>query len=274
MSGFSVDWLDLREPADLRARDASLLAQAKSWLGEDPSSIVVDLGAGTGATLRAFIDSGESGSSTPHWRLMDQDAELLAEARRRFASSHKLETCELDLANVSELPLAGIRLVTASAIFDLVSATFIDSLVTNLQSQCQTEAVGLYVALNYDGTTKWTPAHSLDDPVLSAFNRDQRRNKGLGPALGPKACIYLKQRLITAGFTVSSASSPWILDAVDGTLMTELINGIATAVADDPNLDSESLRDWLDFRLANVQIGKCVIGHRDLLALPEPLDSR
>lgn len=275
MSVFSVDWLDLREPADLRARDASLLVQAKSWLGDYPSppTIVVDLGAGTGSTLRAFIDSGESGSGTHHWRLVDQDTGLLAEARRRHGSSQKLETCELDLANVSELPLAGSRLVTASAIFDLVSAPFIDSLATTLQSQCQTEAVGLYAALNYDGTTKWTPRHSLDGPVLSAFNRDQRRNKGSGPALGPEACIYLEQRLIEAGFAVSSACSPWILDSVDSALMTELIKGIAAVVADNPTLDSESLRDWRDFRLAKVQIGKCIVGHRDLLALPKPLDS-
>ena len=204
---------------------------------------------------------------------MDQDTGLLAEARRRHGSSQKLETCELDLANVSELPLAGSCLVTASAIFDLVSAPFIDSLATTLQSQCQTEAVGLYAALNYDGTTKWTPRHSLDGPVLSAFNRDQRRNKGSGPALGPEACIYLEQRLIEAGFAVSSACSPWILDSVDSALMTELIKGIAAVVADNPTLDSESLRDWRDFRLAKVQIGKCIVGHRDLLALPKPLDS-
>ena len=274
MSGFSVDWLDLREPVDLRARDANLLTQAKSWLGDDPTSIVVDLGAGTGSTLRAFIDSGDSGSGTPHWRLLDQDAGLLVEARKRHGCSQKLETCKLDLAKVPELPLAGSRLVTASALFDLVSAPFFDSLATALQAQCQAEPVGLYAALNYDGTTEWTPCHPLDGPVLSAFNRDQRRDKGFGQALGPETCIYLEQRLTEAGFAVSSARSPWILSAVDGALMTELIHGIAAAVADDPTLDSESLRDWHDFRLARVKIGKCIVGHRDLLALPEPLDSR
>ena len=273
MSGFSVDWLDLREPADLRARDATLLAQAKSWLGDNPTSIVVDLGTGTGSTLRAFIDSGDSESGTPHWRLLDQDAQLLGEARKRHGCSHKLETCELDLAKVSELPLAGSRLVTASALFDLVSAPFVDSLATSLQAQFQVEPVGLYAALNYDGTTDWTPGHPLDGLVLSAFNRDQRRDKGFGQALGPDNCIYLEQRLSEAGFAVSSARSPWILSAIDGALMIELIHGMASAVADDPTLDSESLRGWRDFRLAKVKIGKCIVGHRDLLALPEPLDS-
>ncbi len=38
MSGFSLDWLDLRETADRRARDAGLLARAKHWLRGDPSS--------------------------------------------------------------------------------------------------------------------------------------------------------------------------------------------------------------------------------------------
>ena len=65
-----------------------------------------------------------------------------------------------------------------------------------------------------------------------------------------------------------------ILDADDSASTTELIEGIAAAVADDPALDSESLREWRDFRLAKVRSGTCIVGHLDLLALPRPLDSR
>ena len=32
MTGFSVDWLDLREAADQRARDNKLLQQAGDWV--------------------------------------------------------------------------------------------------------------------------------------------------------------------------------------------------------------------------------------------------
>ncbi len=271
-SGFSVDWLDLRESADRRARDNALLVQAKQWLQGNRSSAgpttVVDLGAGTGSTLRAFNESGDPESDTPHWRLVDQDEQLLTEARRRHGGSQSVETCKQDLANISDLPLGGARLVTASALFDLVSTSFIDALATALQAQCPQHPVGLYAALSYNGTTQWSPAHPFDDVVLAAFNRDQQRDKGLGPALGPKACDYLEQQLVEMGFKVSSASSPWILDGADNALVTALIQGVANAVADDPAIDSKSLRDWLEFRQANVNGGSCIVGHTDLLALP------
>ena len=268
MSGFSVDWLDLREPADSRARDASLLTQAKAWLLKGPEPIVVDLGAGTGSTFRAFANSGVSQSGPYSWRLIDQDTKLLAEARRRHGSCQSLETFELDLANTYGLPLTNARLVTASALFDLVSAPFIDSLATALQTHCRQQPLGLYAALIYDGNTQWTPAHPLDESVLAAFNRDQLRNKGFGPSLGPGACDYLELRLMEAGFSVSHAESPWILDSADKALIIELIEGIAAAVDHDPSLESGSLREWRTFRQANASQGGCIVGHRDLLALP------
>ena len=64
MSGFSTDWLDLREDADRRARDRQLLVRARQWLHRDvpatQAPVVVDLGAGTGSTLRAFDNSDSS----------------------------------------------------------------------------------------------------------------------------------------------------------------------------------------------------------------------
>lgn len=272
MSGFSVDWLDLREAADRRARNSKLLALAKHWLKQDPSSdrgsTIVDLGAGTGSTLRAFVDSGDFESDTPNWLLVDQDTQLLTEARRRHGSSLSMETCERDLAKISQLPLNGARLVTASALFDLASAGFVDALATTLQELCQQQPVALYAALNYDGSTRWTPTHPLDDAVLAAFNQDQQRDKGLGTALGPDAGDYLERQLENAGYKVFSAKSPWVLDGEDHRLVAALITGIAGAVADDPALDSKSLNEWLEFRVDHLNGGSCIVGHRDLLALP------
>ncbi|MGV8838113.1 hypothetical protein, partial [Cellvibrio sp.] len=59
MSSFSIAWLDLREGADFAARDKTLATQALEWLGQatdpvSPDRIIVDLGAGTGSSLRAL----------------------------------------------------------------------------------------------------------------------------------------------------------------------------------------------------------------------------
>ena len=153
MTGFSVDWLDLREAADQRARDNKLLQQAGDWVATnnpiEAEVTLVDLGAGTGSTLRAFATIVENSSSQfLSWRLVDLDTSLLAEARLRHKSSLRLQTYALDLTDIDSLPLKGARLVTASALFDLVSANFLDELAGSLKRSCKQHPVGLYAALN------------------------------------------------------------------------------------------------------------------------------
>ncbi len=271
MTGFSIDWLDLREAADRCARDDKLLEQARYWLSESfapgTEKTVVDLGAGTGSTLRAFAHASNTDQQALCWRLLDQDAALLAQARLRHGHLQRLQTYELDLAEISALPLADAQLITASALFDLVSADFVDTLALALQSQQDPPA--LYAALNYDGTTTWTPAHPLDEVVLDAFNRDQQRDKGFGMALGPEAGSYLERVFSGSGFKVFTANSPWVLDQLDCKLVDALISGIGEAVAQDSTLDTTSLQDWIQFRKAHLFTGTCVVGHTDLLALPD-----
>lgn len=263
MSGFSIDWLDLREDADRRARDSDLRERAIDWLAQDTSPVVVDLGAGTGSTLRSFPVR-----MPLSWRLVDHDQALLTEAHRRHGGAQQVETCVADLSDIATLPLDGARLITASALFDLVSAEFIEALAKALKTQCQQGPVGLYAALNYDGSTRWTPAHPLDEVVLQAFNQDQRKDKGFGPALGPASGETLRRVFTQTGFEVHLATSPWVLNDADQSMVSELITGIAGAVAGSPGLDAEQLEDWVRFRQSHLASGTCEVGHTDVLALP------
>ncbi len=271
MSGFSVDWLNLREPADQRARNSGLLNKAVAFLveteGSSESEIVVDLGAGTGSSFRAMQPLLASHPKMQTWRLIDNDPVLLAEAMRRLQGKTEAEACEQNLNHIDVLPLTGVRMVTASALFDLVSASYIDQLVTKLAEAAQNTSLCFCAALNYDGTTQWDPVHPLDTEVLNAFNRDQQTDKGFGPALGPAACNYMQQALEEAGFTVELASSPWKLDAEDAELVAELIQGIAAAVRSDPEMDARAVDQWVEYRIANSQTGRCTVGHTDLLAI-------
>jgi len=262
MTDFSIAWLDLREPADLKARDKTLAIQALQWLQKNYTNqghMLVDLGSGTGSSLRALAGLG---AADIVWRLVDNNGNLLDEALRRHRKDWIIEDYESDLNIVNELPLGGAQLVTASALFDLASHEFVDQLKDRIIKQNS----ALYAALNYDGTTEWIPAHPLDNKILDAFNQDQTRDKGLGPALGPEATHYLQTIFQSAGYEVFTANSPWELTAKDHALVSELIEGIANALKQ--NVDQAELNTWKEFRLSHVANGICKVGHQDLLALP------
>ncbi len=118
MSGFSADWLRLREPFDTAAREASLLAPAgggrdspagaevtasnRSALGDALADwrrtrgelAVIDLGAGTGANLR-FTAPRLGGPQ--RWTLIDNDPALLglaAAETRAWARAARLQAAE------------------------------------------------------------------------------------------------------------------------------------------------------------------------------------
>ena len=270
MSGFSVDWLTLREEADLRSRDFELLEKVDQWLRDHCAKelIVADLGAGTGSTMRAFANFVSQKSESISWRLIDQDSDLLEYAHNRHCDSYRIETFDLDLNNTALLPLQSVQLITASALLDLVSEEFVDSITSQLVSLNKQQPVGLYTALTYNGMIEWKPSHSLDEKVQNSLNQDQKRDKGFGKALGPDASEYLGQRLTEAGFKVYSADSTWFLDAVDEKLVIEYIAGIDRVLENDQVLGIEALKAWVEFRESHVTTGACRVGHCDLLALP------
>ena len=123
--GFSADWLALREPSDHAARDTALLRRAVNEAGAKP--VILDLGCGTGSTVRA-LDALLP--KNRQWRLVDNDLGLLQLAGKAAGDSATLH--QLDLDDIDSLPLAGVTLVTASALIDLVSRQWLAKLASSL----------------------------------------------------------------------------------------------------------------------------------------------
>jgi len=271
VSGFCADWLALRAGADARARDRGLAARLAAHLAGKPALRVLDLGAGTGANMRA---TAPLIPAPQHWLLVDNDAALLARAEAPpgvgpgigpavgpgVGPGVEIERREADLA----AELGGLfdpapDLVTASAFLDLCGADWLDRLAAAVVAA----DAALYAVLSYDGRESWSPPDPLDARVLAAFHADQRHDKGLGPALGPAAHAHLAERLRDAGCRVFEAPSDWRLAAPgDAALIAALATGSAAAVR--PAL-GPAAEIWRDARIAARAV---TIGHRDLLALP------
>ena len=252
--GFSATWLSLREPADHAARDAALLAAAVKSAGAAP--VIVDLGCGTGSTIRALAKHLQRPAV---WRLVDNDPVLLEHAAK--ATQGRVTTHQIDLRDPDALPLEGASLVTASALLDLCSRDWVQELADQLAAQ----ALPFYAALNYTGVMQWSPGDPADDAVTQAFNRHQRGDKGFGPALGPEAADAIAEVFEAAGFKVIQADSPWQLGPSEGDLQRDLLTGIASAAAE---AGEDAADAWLQTRIGQLDVAYCQIGHRDLLAIP------
>lgn len=272
---FSGDWLSLREPADHAARPARLAEQLNLFFAGRTTLRIVDLGAGHGNNLRWLAPRLEPAQ---HWLSVDRDRRLLAQARqypRPAAAACSLETLETDLADTDFGFLAGCDLVTASALFDIVSADWIQRLVT----VCQAQACATLFALSVTGEWGFMDADGQalenedDTLVCRLFNRHQRQDKGLGAALGPEAARRLPEILDQAGFTVRTAASDWQLRA--GTALarglgTALLRGWLEAAVEAAPEQGSRLAHWHHQRGQDLACGRLGVrvGHLDVLGLP------
>ena len=276
MSGFSPEWLALREPADERARDPGVLAALAQHLAVRNAVEVVDLGCGTGANIRSTAPALGAGQ---RWTLVDHDPALLAAARVALldwadetsenGTSIVLMKGGLDIAvtfRQADLmqdleAVVGGRpdLVTASALFDLCSADYIGRMARAVAS----EGAAFYTVLTYDGQQSWSPGHPADGEMVAAFNAHQQIDKGFGSAAGPAAPAALALAFRQSGYQVIEASTPWRIGADEQALMDALAGGFAGAVSEIGRIPPDVIADWLAVRRDG-----CIVGHTDTLALP------
>ncbi|WP_018265758.1 hypothetical protein [Methylosinus sp. LW4] len=278
MSGFSAEWLDLRESADHVARNPILRESVARAFADRDSLTVVDLACGAGSNLRGLA---EHLPARQKWRLVDHDPALLAAARARLIAwadaAEEGETLILskgarrlevafriaDLSGGAGAALDGmIDLVTSAAFFDLVSAQWLEAFAAQIAAR----RLPLYAILSYSGEERWTPPHVDDAPMLAAFHRHQARDKGFGPAAGPRAAELLAKALEALGYSVETAPSPWRLGAAEAALIAALAEGSAAAVAETGEVSAGIVEDW---RHARRIAEACEIGHSDLFAQPK-----
>ncbi|MDX9886455.1 class I SAM-dependent methyltransferase [Thauera sp.] len=296
---FDASWLALRKVADSAARAPELEARAADWLRQRRSAAapgqplrLIDLGSGSGANpchLAPRLPGPQ------HWTLIDHDAGLLARAltacaglRDAEGASASVDTHCLDLGRIDASTLAGTDLVCASALLDLVDTAWLDQLA----DACATTGSALLVTLSVDGTWRFLPdaaatkaalaiAAADDDFVRTAFNAHQRRDKGLGAALGPDAASTLATRLEERGFQVRLMPSPWRLrldQPAHAALALALIDGWRDAASAQQPDECARIAAWHARRITDCDHdrgrdggpggGALEVGHLDLFATP------
>ena len=283
---FDAGWLAEREPFDAAARSLDLAERLAAALPARPR--VLDLGAGTGSLFRwlaPIIGRAQV------WTLADADSNLLdaafiACAEWGMAQGHnvsfpggahnralllhtprgawRVEAVRVDLADApAALALDRADAVVCSALLDLVSPAWLDRFCASLRGP-------LLACLSVDGRDAFLPRHPADRIVLAGFRRDQQRDKGFGPSLGPRAPSALRAMVTARGFDVTDATSDWHIPREARPILRTLVRSHAAVAARHMPSHRAAIADWLLTRLRQIAAGRLAIriGHRDSLALP------
>jgi SAM-dependent methyltransferase len=265
VSGFSADWLTLREPYDLRARNAAVLNSVADAFKGKSKLHIIDFGCGTGSTLRALAPRLNAAQD---WRLIDYDRTLLARAVDSAAALNvrgSAITADLDRELETVLQVSA-DLLTTSALLDLVSDEWLERLANCVSAR----GIPVYAALSYDGRIEISPAHRADEAIVDAVNQHQRSDKGFGPALGPLAAASAISKFMQRGFSVVQGPADWIASSEDGAFQSAIVQGWGAAAHETGALAHQDIEDWLAFRQEEIAAGHASlrVGHIEFFAVP------
>jgi SAM-dependent methyltransferase len=258
-------WLSIREPADAAARSRELTDLLVERLPRATPLRIVDLGSGAGSNIR-YLAPRLRGPQ--QWLAVDRDAALLDEGLRRLPAGSvdwRVDTRPMELGALDEDLFAGRHLVTASALLDLVSADWIESLA----GCCREAGAAALFALSYDGRSECEPREPEDEAVREWFNAHQRANdKGFGRATGPDGWHVAVRALRAAGYEVQHARSDWVLPPQTDRLQRELVEGWAQAVTEIVPDQSALIASWRTRRMQHIDNGRSriIVGHEDIVA--------
>jgi hypothetical protein len=176
-----------------------------------------------------------------------------------------IETRLMNLERLDAALFEGRHLISASALLDLVS----ESWLRELAMRCYTVGAAALFTLTYNGGSSCDPAEPEDGMVRELMNRHQKTDKGLGgPAAGPNASTVAVRIFEEQGFRVQRALSDWSLSPSDRAFQRMLIEGWARAATEMSPRQADVIADWLRRRLEHVAAGRSrvVVNHDDLVA--------
>lgn len=251
-------WLALREEMDAAARSSDVTAAVVRALPHDRPVRAVDLGTGTGSNIRYLAPRLPS---PQRWLAVDREPLLLTMV------PSGVETFQRELDELHADLFAGRVLVTASALLDLVSVSWIE----HLAAHCRSAGAAVLFALTYDGRSACSPHDEDDEAILELFNRHQRANdKGFGRAAGPDGAAAAVRAFRAAGYDVQQARSDWLLPPESPEVQRLLVAGWAEAALEVAPDRAAMIDAWLRRRLAHVDAAtsRIVVGHVDVGGWP------
>ena len=275
---FFADFLAAKYPLDQRSLNPIVRSALLHRLRDMPVLDCLDIGAGTGATVRRML---EWRASQP-WRLtlLERDRDLMEHARGstlRLLADHgcrpawrgdRLErrdgrivvsfvACALE----SFRPPTRYDAIVAHAVMDLVPLA---PALARFANWLQPEGC-VYAAINYDGQTELGPPYDdaqFESDLAACYNASMERREANGESTGGAYCGGRLQALLPAhGFDIVCAgASDWHIRPIGGRYLDQdeaclavLIGLIAKEAIAADRFEVEAIARWREDRLQRLQ---------------------
>jgi SAM-dependent methyltransferase len=288
-----ADFLAAKFALDKRSLNPEVLSALLQCLRDMPSLECLDVGAGTGATVRRLL----SWRPSQPWRLtaLDRDADViaiahdttrqvLAQAGERPAAtagtvrSHdgRIEVCFAACELAAHRPRSRYDLVTAHAVLDLVALA---PTLTAFARWLRPDGL-LYATINCDGEPEILPRYhdaDFEHAVLACYtaSMEERAVDGLrsgGAYCGRRLQALLPQRCFPL---LAQGCSDWDIRPDcgayrdrDPTCLKVLLDLMWKEASASGRFDEEALQCWREDRMRTVHACKLEmrVPNRDLLA--------
>lgn len=228
---FQVEWLEGRFSFDAKARNKTVEQACLEHFSKRASLNIVDIGAGTGSNFRYFWNRF---SQNQNWTFVELNPELAKVAKekciqfaqeqqflvsnqrdrlifqkgKQYRSVQILHQSFLELHQF--LDLNTIDLITAGAVFDLLSTNMLDQFL----SKIITSQTALLATINYTGM-RFKHSTKRDQQYVQLYEAHMCRQQAFGRAIGPKFPDYLKAFSNAKSIPLLMGSSHWIIGPND-----------------------------------------------------------
>jgi hypothetical protein len=266
----------LKETVDRRAKNSDVSDALSGWFEGRASLDVLDLHAGTGATVRALAPILAQDQA---WTLYARDAVEEALARdhlTRWAPAARttedgllIERQGLKIAlrfKQHDVAAAGGTLAEpppSLVVIDEDLMRYPAAVIRKLVAILADRRSVMHARLVYDGRLKLQPHHAADGAFTGALHRQLMRDTGHGEAMGPQAANELSEQLRLSEYSVIEGASHLHLRAAEA----PLIRAVQTELAEAQRIVAKGHDKMIDAWLARPRT-TLEISQTDLVALP------
>lgn len=266
----------LKEAADKRSKNSDVSDAVSGWFDGRTSIDVLDLHAGTGATLRALApllapdqawtlytrDKVEEAQARDHltrWApaaRVTEDGLFIDRQGQKIAVRFKLHDVVAAGGKLAEPPPS---LVVIDDDLMRYPAAVIRMLVAVLADRRSV----MHARLIYDGRLKLMPHHAADGAFTAALHRRFMRDSGHGEAMGPQAANELSEQLRLSEYSVIEGPSHMHLRAAEA----PLIRAVQKELAEAQRIVAKGHDVMIDAWLARPRV-TLEISQTDLVGVP------